>query len=154
MYTPQHVKDISAQFNRRAALMAIPTLFFIAAIVYSIAQRIQWLTIFLFIAMCFVILFYWGLFLSPLQKYKKHLISVLYGQNRTTEGYFKHFLQESSDRDGVLFVPLYINISNTHDEEDDRLFYYDYNLPLPDWKEGEKLSITSQDKAVVSWKRM
>ncbi len=154
MYTPQHVKDISAQFNRRLAALGVPVLVFLAAIVFSLIKRIQWLTILLFIAMCFMILFFWGLCLSPLKKYKKFLLSVLFGKNRTTEGFFKQLSHEVSDRDGVLFFPFYINIGNTQDEEDDRLFYYDANLPLPDWKNGDKLSITSQDKAVVCWKQL
>lgn len=154
MYSSQNVKDITSQLQKRIFLLAIPLVLLLAGVVASILHRVQWLTILLFILCCFVLIFCWGLFLSPLQKYRKFLQSAVHGQNRTMEGYFKRFVDEKSERDGVYFVPLFINISNSDEEEDDRLFYFDANLPLPDWNVGEKLSITSQDKAVISWQRI
>ena len=37
--------------------------------------------------------------------------------------------------------------------EDDRLFYYDANLPRPDWKIGEMLTVTAHDKSLGAWER-
>ncbi len=154
MYSSQNVTDITSQLRKRTFLLAIPLVLLLAGVVASILHRVQWLTILLFILCCFVLIFCWGLFLSPLHQYRKFLQSAIHGQNRTMEGYFKRFVDEKSERDGVYFIPLFINISNSDEEEDDRLFYFDANLPLPDWKVGEKLSITSQDKAVISWQRI
>ena len=154
MYSSQNVTDITSQLRKRTFLLAIPLVLLLAGVVASILYRVQWLTILLFILCCFVLIFCWGLFLSPLHQYRKFLQSAIHGQNRTMEGYFKRFVDEKSERDGVYFIPLFINISNSDEEEDDRLFYFDANLPLPDWKVGEKLSITSQDKAVISWQRI
>lgn len=154
MYSSQNVKDITSQLQKRKFLLAIPLVLLLAGVVASFLHRVQWLTILLFILCCFVLIFCWGLFLSPLHQYRKFLQSAVHGQNRTMEGYFKRFVDEKSERDGVYFIPLFINISNSGEEEDDRLFYFDANLPLPDWKVGEKLSITSQDKTVISWQRI
>ena len=154
MYSQQDVKDISAQFKQRMALIAIPAIILLIGVVWSTIQRIQWLTIALFILFCFTLLFSWALFLSPLKKYRAFISGALDGQKRTMEGYFKAFVHEPAERDGITFIPLYINISGTKEEEDDRLFYFDANLPLPDWQPGEKLSITSQDRAVLAWQRL
>ena len=46
-----------------------------------------------------------------------------------------------------------INVGVMEDEKDDRLFYYDANLPRPDWQAGETLTITAHDKSVGAWER-
>lgn len=151
MYTEQDIKDISAQIGRRCAAVAVSAAVLIGAIILSFRQRAEAVTVALTILLCFSLLFTWGLFLSPLVRYKKYLSSVLYGMNRTTEGRFKSFSGEQSERDGVLFTDFLINVGNNDDEEDDRLFYWDARLPQPAWKTGVRLSITSQDKAVIRW---
>ena len=48
---------------------------------------------------------------------------------------------------------LTVNVGNMESEEDDRLFYYDANLPRPDWRRGEMLTVTAHDKAMGAWTR-
>lgn len=153
MYSEQDLQNISRQLMARISALALPVLLLLSGIVYSFIRRNQIVTILLSIALYCMVIFTWGLFLTPLMRYKRFLKSVLYGMNRTMEGYFKCFISEQSERDGVLFSPLFINISNTDDEEDDRLFYWDAHLPLPSWSKGDKLIITSQDKAVIRWEK-
>ena len=57
------------------------------------------------------------------------------------------------DRDGVKYYPMMLSVGNMDDPEDDRLFYYDANLPRPDWKCGEMLTVTAHDKALGAWAR-
>lgn len=153
MYTEQDLKDISRQLKRRIAALLLPALFLLGGVILTFIRRNQTATILLFIILCFAVIFVYGLLISPLVKYRKFLASILYGANRTTEGYFKNFVAEQSERDGVLFSSLFLNISNSDDEEDDRLFYWDARLPLPDFQKGDKLLITSQDKAVIRWEK-
>lgn len=153
MYSEQDLQNISRQLMARISALALPVLLLLSGIVYSFICRSQIVTILLSIVLCCMAIFTWGLFLTPLVKYKRFLKSVLYGMNRTTEGYFNCFVNDQSERDGVLFFPLFINISDTDDEEDDRLFYWDARLPLPSWSKGDKLIITSQDKAVIRWEK-
>ena len=40
-----------------------------------------------------------------------------------------------------------------NEPEDDRLFYWDANLPRHDWKTGETLTLTAHDKALGAWTR-
>lgn len=154
MYSPQDVKDIQAIIIRRLALFSLPAAALGALVVLSFIRRIEWLTILLFVFMCFCALFVWGMAISPLQKYKKYLLSALNGMNRGTEGVFQLWENETAEREGVLFIPLYLNIGDPAKEEDDRLFYWDKNLPRPDWQKGDRLRLVSQDKAVLSWEKL
>lgn len=79
---------------------------------------------------------------------------MLYAKNRTVQGRFKGFINSPAKRDGVIFTPFYINVGETDDEEDERLFYYDSNMPLPNWSDNDLISITSHDKSVVKWESL
>ena len=46
-----------------------------------------------------------------------------------------------------------LNGGDMESQEDDRLFYYDANLPRPDWKRGEQITVTAHDKALGAWTR-
>lgn len=154
MYSKQDIQCISRQIRKRIAVFSLPSMFLLASIVYSFTQRNQSVTILSSIALCFFLIFIWGLFLSPLFRYKRFLTYMLYGKSRTTDGFFKCFLPDISERDGVLFHALYINIGNSDNEEDDRLFYWDARLALPDWDKGDHLSVVSHDKAIIRWNRI
>ena len=47
----------------------------------------------------------------------------------------------------------YTFVGDMENPEDDRLFYYDANLPRPGWQKGEGLTLTSYDNRVVAWER-
>ena len=51
-------------------------------------------------------------------------------------------------RDGVKYYPMMISVGDMENPEDDRLFYFDANLPRPDWKTGEMLTVTAHDKSM------
>lgn len=153
MYTENSLQDINRQFTRRVAAFSVPAVLLLAAIVMSLVYRKELATELLFIALGALAIFAWGMFLSPVHAYRKHVKSLLRGRNRDNTGVFKGFDAQHVDKDGVQFVPFLINVGRTQDERDDRLFYFDANLPLPAWQEGDLITITSQDKAVVSWER-
>lgn len=153
MYTEQSLTDINKQFSRRLTALAVPAALLMAGIVASLVYRRELVTQLLFIALGALAIFAWGMFLSPVYTYRKHIKSVLRGRNRSYTGAFGGFDAQHVYKDGVLFVPFMINVGSARDERDDRLFYFDANMPLPEWQEGDLLTVISQDKAVVSWER-
>ena len=72
---------------------------------------------------------------------------------RELTGAFKEMEEGTVVRDGVRYYPVLLNVGNMEGEEDDRLFYYDANLPRPDWRRGEMLTVTAHDKAMGAWTR-
>lgn len=153
MYTEQDFRDIQAQIKKRLLLLAIPTALLLAGIVVSLVFRIQALTIVLTAVLGCMWIFCYGLLLAPLRAYERHLDDVLHGITRTTTGAFKEMEEQVVDRDGVKYYPMMLNVGSMEDEADDRLFYYDANLPRPDWKPGEMLTVTAHDKALGAWER-
>ena len=153
MYTQQHLDDINHQLKRRMMRLLLPQLVLLAGLVYSLVIRSRWLTTGLFILMGALALFYWGLVLSPLRAYRKYLCDLLGGRQREYAGQFRGFDGHEVIRDNVRFMPFMLNVGNAEDLKDDRLLYWDTNLPLPDWREGEHLWVNTFDKAVTGWRQ-
>lgn len=153
MYTEQDYADICSQIKRRWLLLSIPALLLLAGVIVSFVFRIRWLTIGLSLLLGAGAIFCYGLLLAPLMAYKRHLNDVLHGRTRTTTGAFKEMEEVAVDRDGVKYYPMMLSVGNMDDPEDDRLFYYDANLPRPDWKIGDMITVTAHDKALGAWAR-
>ena len=153
LYTEQDYADIRGQIRRRAAVLAIPAVLLLGGIIAAAICRIRWLTTGLTILLGAGCIFAYGLLLSPLMAYERHLDEVLHGRVRTVTGVFKAMESTVVVRDGVRYYPMTLNVGNMDEETDDRLFYYDANLPLPDWTVGETLTVTAHDKALGDWVR-
>lgn len=98
-------------------------------------------------------IFAYCMFLSPVIAYGRHIDHALHGRTRQTEGVFVAMEEESVGREGVSFYAMTINVGEPGKPEDDRLFYYDANLPRPAFQAGERLRLRSYDKRVTAWER-
>ena len=153
MYTEQDYADIQAQIKQRRLALGIPAAIVLAGVIVSFVFRIRWLTIGLSLVLGAGLIFCHGLLISPLTAYRRHLDEVLHGRTRQTTGAFKEMEEKPVMRDGVKYYPMMLNVGNMEEPEDDRLFYYDANLPRPNWKPGEMLTVTAHDKSLGAWAR-
>ncbi len=154
MYTEQDYQDIRAQLKQRLLALGIPAFLLLAAIIVSFVYRVRWLTTALSLILGAGCIFSYGLLLAPVIAYKRHLDEVLHGRVRSTTGAFKEMESQTVMRDGVKYYPMMISVGDMEDPEDDRLFYYDANLPRPEWKSGEMLTVTAHDKSLGAWTRV
>ena len=153
MYTEQDYSDICNQLKRRWLALGIPAVVLLAGVIVSFVFRIRWLTMALSIMLGAFCIFSYGMALSPVIAYSRHLDEVLHGRVRSTTGAFKEMETQPVMRDGVKYYPMMISVGDMENPEDDRLFYYDANLPRPDWKIGEMLTVTAHDKSLGAWER-
>lgn len=154
MYSEEDLISIGAQLRKRLLAWLAPLLLLLALLVYSLAIRHEVFTIAVFAMICWLAIFAWGVSLSPVRAYQRYLRDLLSGRQREMTGVFKGFDRDSVLRDRVRYQPLMLNVGDVEDPKDDRLLYWDANLPLPDWREGERLWISSFDKGVTDWKRV
>lgn len=153
MYTEQDFQEICHQAKQRERAILAPAALLLAAIIVSFIFRIKWLTMVLSLVLGFGLIFAYGMFLSPVLAYRRHLDEVLHKRVRTTAGTFKEMEEEAVMRDGVRYYPFMLSVGDPENPEDDRLFYYDANLPRPDWAAGEALTVTAHDKMLGAWER-
>ena len=133
--------------------LGIPAVLMLAGVIVSFVLRVKWLTMALSVLLGAYCIFCYGMLLFPVIAYGRHLDNVLHGRVRSTTGAFKEMEEQPVLRDGVRYYPMMISVGDPENPEDDRLFYYDANLPRPEWKPGDMLTVTAHDKAVGAWAR-
>jgi len=151
LYTEQDYTEIRSQIRRRSLALGVPAVVMLAGVIVSFVFRIKWLTMGLSVLLGAFCIFGYGMLLYPVRAYGRHLDEVLHGRVRSTTGAFKEMEEQAVLREGVRYYPMMISVGDMENPEDDRLFYYDANLPRPDWKVGEMLTVTAHDKALGAW---
>ncbi len=155
MYKTNDWEENNRQLKRRLLALLIPLALFLAGIVVSLLPdvRLQWLTILLTILGGAMVIFCYGMFLSPVLSYSRHLKNVLEGRKRETTGRLTEVGSQSCFREGVEYYPMTVNVGEKGDEADDRLFYYDVHKGMPPFEPGDLITIVSHDKAVADIRR-
>ena len=152
MYTNESYQQNRAQLRNRFFACGLPVLaLFILMLVSFFMRWAEALTVILSILTFGLGVLLYGMFITPVVAYGKHLYHALNGRTRKLQGKFVMMEEEAVGRDGVMFYPFTVNVGDKGLEEDDRLFYMDANLPHPEWNVGDKLEITSFDNRVVAW---
>ena len=150
MYTQTDLEQILAQKKKRWMLLAIPEAILLACVVYSLVIRVEWMTSLFSCLAGALLIFVYDLAIKPLSCYARHLQGVLEGRTRVLEGTFKRMDLQPSMVDGVSYRGMIVSAGDPADEEDDRLFYYDMEKPVPHLREGDQLRVTYHDRAVAN----
>ena len=151
MYTEQDYQANRKQLKKRLIATGIPAILLLAVVIASFIIRIKWLTMLSTIVLCVCSLFVYSMILFPIIAYGRHLHEVLYGRTHTLTAAFKTMESSHVLRDGVEFYPVIVNVGRMDDEEDDRLLYFDANLPRPEWHTGDSLTFVIHDKSIGNW---
>ena len=154
LYSESDFQSVTAQLNKRRLMIWIPfALAVVLILVLAILRVNQVIVIALTIVSASLLIFCEGLFVHPISCYHKHIDNVMHGKTHTVKGLFRSMDPDAVIRDGVYYYSVILNVGRTNDEKDDRLLYFDANLPRPDWKTGEYLIMTAHDKAIGAWER-
>lgn len=154
MYQPSDYQENRQQLRARLLALGLPAFALLACTIVSFALRWpQYITVGLSILLCGLCVFGYSMILWPVIAYGRHLNHALAGRTRTLHGAFIGMEQDVISREGIALYPMILNVGDKDKDEDDRLFYYDANLPKPPWAEGDHLAITSYDKIVTAWER-
>ncbi|MBR4235148.1 MAG: hypothetical protein IKR85_03705 [Clostridia bacterium] len=141
MYTEQDFIDAARQTKLRVALgIALICIFVILTVTFRIMD-IEALVLISaglgFALVCFV----WSMKISPWVKYNRFLKEMRNGRSRTCECSFISFANETRFYDGVEIYDMNVTVGDR--EEDERLYLFDADKPLPALKAGEKLTVKS-----------
>ncbi|MBQ7455688.1 MAG: hypothetical protein IJS53_04530 [Clostridia bacterium] len=153
MYQPGDYEQNRAQLRARLAAAGIP--FFLLLGAAGLAFGLRWpqaVAMALTVAACSLAVFCYCLFISPVIAYGKHIDHALHGRTRDAAGVFVRMEENAVAREGLDYYAMTLNVGDKGLEEDDRLFYYDANLPRPAWQAGQRLVITSYDNRVTAWR--
>ena len=150
MYTENDLQTIVAQRKRRWIALLIPVAVLMAVLVASLIFRVQNLTVGATIAAGALLIAGYDRFIRPVSAYATHVSSMLNGRRREVELPFESLSGDISLVDGVRFYALKVSDHDEKGKPCDRLFYYDAEKPLPDFREGDMLHIVYHDKGIIS----
>lgn len=154
MYTKESYQQNRQQLKRRLLAIGLPVLvLFVLMLVSFFVRWPEGLTVAITIVAFGAAIFCYGMLISPLRAYGKHIDHALNGRTRQITGSFLEMEAEPVWRDGVQFYPFTISVGDKKEEENHRLFYMDANFPRPDWQEDDMLHITSYDNRVTAWEK-
>ena len=155
VYRQEDYADICAQLRRRR--MAVYTAAALLLILSVVSFALRWpqgCTAALTAASVCLLVFCYLMLIAPVRAYRNHIDHALRGRTHDTQGQFMEMEADAVLRDGLRLYPLHVNVGAGLRDDGSRLFYYDANLPRPDWRAGDTLLITAYDNLVVKWTRV
>ena len=151
VYSRQDEAGIASQMKSWWIFIGVYGALFAAAVVCSLLARTQWMTMAVTILLGGVLIFMWGLKIAPVVGYKRHLREIREGLCRTAAGSVTRFDGDVTFREGIECRAMIINIGETGDPKDERLFYWDAAKPAPGVKPGDKVEITAHGNDIIGF---
>ena len=95
-------------------------------------------------------IFFYEVYLRPVSLYAKHVNYMLDGRKHETIGILTHIAADAQDKDGMDCYAVTLNIGETANPEDDRLFYFDALKDIPDVPIGTRVAVQCNDRMIAS----
>ena len=157
LYSQSDRDQVNAALKKRAIAVWLPTALLLAlAIAAFVWYRLRhdesgWIVsgLLTILGGAYAIFFY-GVYLGPVRKYKKHLDYMFDGMKRETAGVFKEISTNVIDRDGIDCYSVWLNVGEKNDPEDDRLFYLDAYKSMAGFQPGDRVRVLSNDRMIAS----
>lgn len=150
VYTEQDLTSITNQIKKRWIIFSIPAVIALAGIVVSLVVRIEWVTSLLTILLGCGLIFFFDLFIKPLNRYRTFLRNALHGIIRETECYYQSITADAERVDGVLCRMITVTDHTDEGKPYERIFYWDVEKPFPGFEVDQKLHVVYHDRSVVS----
>ena len=160
LYTEDDLRAVQAQLKKRYMVLLLISLAFLALTVITLVidnhkeNRPVVLTTVAVMLWGFSFIFYYDMFCQPLRKYIRHLDYSLHGRSHEVEVEFSQWNEEESMVDGVRFRDaVFLGEANRHGERD-RMFYWDAEKPLPDFRLGDLIHIKYYDRFITGYEKL
>lgn len=101
-----------------------------------------------------LIIFFWGMKLSPLLSYRRYLKEIYGGLSREVEGVITELETQTTFRDGLSFYRMIVNVGDLNNPEDERLLYWDAQLGAPTVKQGDNVYIEAHGNDIIGIRRL
>ena len=153
MYSESDIADITGQLRRRTIFLLAVEALLLAALLASFFARVQWLSAALLSLMAVFLMAYLQTCLLPVRRYLDFLKNAVYGKTRQDALVLGSVETRSVMREGVRVYPVLMLAEHTKEGMEQRQYYFDANLPLPAWQQGERLKLTSHERMITAWER-
>lgn len=163
LHGPANTAAAAARIRRILVIFCVMTLAAAAVIAYLLIwrgatrmnnpneQMSQILTIGVTLVWGALVLFFWGMKLTPLLCYRKYLRDIHRGLSRTVEGVLVRVDDDLTYRDGINCYAFILNVGNLDDPEDERLLYWDARLLKPSVPVGASVRVRAHGNDIIGF---
>lgn len=148
MYTQQDFIDVKNTAVRRVLMMLLLSALFLAGVIVLTALRQEIPQLIVAMIGYVVVYFLWSFKVTPWMRYAHFMKDMNEGQRRELECEYVGMDGETRLADGVEVYEFHTRVGKR--EEDERLFLFDSNKPVPELTAGEKLKIVSFGNHIIS----
>ncbi|MGN0794397.1 MAG: hypothetical protein ACI4MG_08020 [Aristaeellaceae bacterium] len=141
LYTESDLSSICRQIRKRWRIVCIPCLLLLGILIWSLTQRLEWITTACTILIGGLLIAVFDLAIRPLNCYRKHLDNVLHGRIHAVTLPFVSISEDVNLVDGVAYRSMTCLDVDGKGRPYDRLFYFDAQKQFPDYQEGDQLLI-------------
>lgn len=105
------------------------------------------------VTVCFgaLMLFIWGMKLTPRLCYRRYIKESYGGLSRTYQGVVASVSQELTFREGLYFYACVINVRDMKNPEDDRLLYWDAQLGAPPFAASDAVCFAVHGNDIIGF---
>ena len=157
LYTEQNLADLKKQIRKRLILLFI---LLAAALILTASTLLMddhrenrpeiYTTLAVVLSGCAVIFIY-DLLIHPLRAYARHIDTSLHGRSHEITVVFDHLNAEDSVVEGVTFRDLiFLGEPDKHGTRE-RMFYWDLELPLPEFTQGQQITLRYYDRFITAY---
>ncbi|MDR1569382.1 MAG: hypothetical protein LBS72_02700 [Oscillospiraceae bacterium] len=152
VYTPADAQMLAAQLRARWIAASAYLGVSVACLTVTLIARVQWATMVVSALAGGLAIFLWGMKVTPVLCYRRHLRDIGEGLSRSAVGRAARIDEDVSLRDGIECYAIIINIGDPKNPEDERLYYWDAQKGAPPFSTGDKVEITSHGNDIIGFR--
>ena len=150
LYTAEMLESLNGTLKKRWILVGIVSALLLAGFVWSVAVRVEWLSVVFVVLLGAFLVFYIEMFCRPLLDYRKLMVSALSGRSHDRNMEYVRTEPDSSSVDGVSCRSLiFLGDADKHGSRE-MLLYWDEEIPLPVLQEGKTYAVRYTGRNIIA----
>ncbi len=150
LYSAEMLESLDGKLKKRWILTGIVSALLLAAFVWSVVIRVEWLSVLLLALLGVFLIFFIEMFCRPLLNYRKLVVSALSGRSHDREMEYVRTEPDVSSVDGVSCLSLiFLGDADKHGSRE-QLLYWDEEIPLPALQEGQSYTVRFTGRNIIA----
>lgn len=150
LYSAEMLASLNGKLKKRWILVGIISALLLAGFVWSVAIRVEWLSIALLALLGVFLIFFIEMFCKPLLDYRKLVVTALSGRSHDRVMEYVRTEPDTSSVDGVSCISLiFLGDADKHGSRE-QLLYWDEEIPLPALQEGQSYTVRFTGRNIIA----
>ena len=149
LYSAEMLVSLNGKLKKRWILAGVISVLLLAAFVWSVIIRVEWLSIALLALLGIFLIFFIEMFCRPLLDYRKLVVSALSGRSHDRVMEYVRTEPDISRVDGVSCISLiFLGDADKHGSRE-QLLYWDEEIPIPALREGQSYAVRFTGRNII-----